>query len=272
MFAHWRNSETVSESAVRNLLFEQLKGHPKMQLVIDRCRNASSSSSKRSSKWLYDKLVEMTEIHQLEDNTVSVEKSLAEMGSSKTNKPTEANANVAKAGKEKEKPDKSKAKAETPKKEEKDSKESKKEQGGKETKDTNRSKDVAAAANATEGTGKGASKSSQDKNDKQQQPYRSKRPCMYFAFDSCTKGEKCQYLHDKKNLYKGPKPAGLKSSADDSAGAATVHAGVGHVVAGAVIGSSVKGASAEGVSCHQAPQTQSKSSQPFAFANQSLQC
>ena len=164
--------------------------------------------------------VRLTEIHQLEDNTVSVEKSLAEMGSSKTNKPTEANANVAKAGKEKEKPDKSKAKAETPKKEEKDSKESKKEQGGKETKDTNRSKDVAAAANATEGTGKGASKSSQDKNDKQQQPDRSKRPCMYFAFDSCTKGEKCQYLHDKKNLYKGPKPAGLKSSADASAGAA----------------------------------------------------
>ena len=44
--------------------------------------------------------VRLTEIHQLEDNTVSVEKSLAEMGSSKTNKPTEANANVAKAGKE----------------------------------------------------------------------------------------------------------------------------------------------------------------------------
>ena len=48
-----------------------------------------------------------------------------------------------------------------------------------------------------------------------------------------------------------------------------VQQGVGHVVAGAVIGSSVKGASAEGVSCRQAPQTQSKSSQPFAFANQS---
>ena len=42
---------------------------------------------------------------------------------------------------------------------------------------------------------------------------------MYFAYDSCVHGEKCEYLHDKNNLYKGPKPR-TKSSA--SAGVAAV--------------------------------------------------
>ena len=34
---------------------------------------------------------------------------------------------------------------------------------------------------------------------------------MYFAFVSCTKGDKCPYLHDKNKLYKGAKsPKDLK--------------------------------------------------------------
>lgn len=45
-------SERPTDSAVSNLLFEQLKSHPKMQLVVDRFRNASSSSSKRTWTWL----------------------------------------------------------------------------------------------------------------------------------------------------------------------------------------------------------------------------
>ena len=44
---------------------------------------------------------------------------------------------------------------------------------------------------------------------------------MYFAFDSCTK-DKCDYLHDKNNLYKGPMPKGLRTPV----GAAAVAAGV----------------------------------------------
>ena len=45
-------SERPTDSAVSNLLFEQLKSHPKMQLAVDRFRNASSSSSKRTWTWL----------------------------------------------------------------------------------------------------------------------------------------------------------------------------------------------------------------------------
>ena len=50
-------SDRPSDSSLRSLLFEQLKSHSKLQLAIDRCRNSSGTSSKRSYLWLYDKLV-----------------------------------------------------------------------------------------------------------------------------------------------------------------------------------------------------------------------
>ena len=46
-----------TDSAMRSLMFEQLKNHPKMALVIDKFRNASSSSSKRTAQWFYEKMV-----------------------------------------------------------------------------------------------------------------------------------------------------------------------------------------------------------------------
>ena len=58
-------------------MFEQLKNHPKMALVIDKFPNASSSSSKRTAQWLYEKMVEVIEIHQFEENTQSVDKNLS---------------------------------------------------------------------------------------------------------------------------------------------------------------------------------------------------
>lgn len=73
-------ADRPSESATRSHLFEQLKNHPKLQLTIDKYRNASSGSSKRSSQWLYDKLVEAIEIHQLEENSTNIEKSLSSIG------------------------------------------------------------------------------------------------------------------------------------------------------------------------------------------------
>lgn len=83
---------------------------------------------------------------------------------------------------------------------------------------------------------------------------RAKLPCMYFAYDSCTKGAKCPYLHDKNNLFKGPKPQALqKSSTSATAGAATVSAGVARVIAGAAGGSTIKGAEAARASCSNAP-------------------
>ena len=72
---------------------------------------------------------------------------------------------------------------------------------------------------------------------------------MYFAFVSCTKGDKCPYLHDKNKLYKGAKPKGLEKNTP--AGSATVHAGVARVLAGTVASSSVVGST--GVCSHSAP-------------------
>ena len=44
-----------------------------MALVIDRFRNASPNSSKRTWPWLYAKLGEIIEIHQLDENVVSID-------------------------------------------------------------------------------------------------------------------------------------------------------------------------------------------------------
>ena len=92
-------SDRPSDSSLRSLLFEQLKSHPKLQLAIDRFRNSSGTSSKRSYLWLYDKLVEAIEIHQLEENTASIEKSLANIATSSK----DANAAPSKPIKEKQK-------------------------------------------------------------------------------------------------------------------------------------------------------------------------
>ena len=78
---------------------------------------------------------------------------------------------------------------------------------------------------------------------------RSKQPCMYFAHNSCTKGDKRPYLHDKNDLYSGPLPKALAKNT--SAGSATVQAGVAKIVSGAVVASSLK--RAEGARSESAP-------------------
>ena len=63
---------------------------------------------------------------------------------------------------------------------------------------------------------------------------------MYYAYNSCSKGASCPYLHDDGNKYSGSKPKGLakKDEPSSSAGAA-------QVIAGAAFASSIKGAKAQ---------------------------
>ena len=74
---------------------------------------------------------------------------------------------------------------------------------------------------------------------------------MYFAFDSCTKGDKCPYLHDKNNLYNGAKPKALAKSTP--AGSATIHACAATIMSGTVAASSVSGVKSQGASSLLAP-------------------
>ena len=55
-----------ADSALRSLLFENLKGHRKLALAIDKFREARSGSSKRTWNWLYQKMEEAIEIEQLD--------------------------------------------------------------------------------------------------------------------------------------------------------------------------------------------------------------
>ena len=206
-------TDRPSDTAIRSLLFEQLKSHPKMQLTIDKFRNASSSSSKRTWTWLYEKLVEAIEIHQLDENTVSIEKSLANIGNKETP------AAPAKQDKDKDKPSKEK-----PKNESKSSKQDKpdKPKDKQPAKSSKESKPSKEDVNAAAAKGKGKGQDDKSKKDKDKDKDKKKQPCMYFGYDSWSRGKDCPYLHDPNNKYQGPKPKGLQKGSSSSAGAATV--------------------------------------------------
>ena len=101
-------AERPTEASIRSLLFEQLKAHPKMQLHIDRFRNASSQSSKRTWKWLYTKMCDVIEISQLEDNADAIDKAFRPKGQANANAAPKAEGESAKTKKEKEKEKKEK--------------------------------------------------------------------------------------------------------------------------------------------------------------------
>lgn len=244
-------TDMPADSALRSLLFENLKSHPKLALSIDKFREAKSGSSKRTWKWLYQKMEEAIEIEQLDENTGHVEKALQSTGGHKVP------ANPAKKDAKEENPSKNPKKEKQPKSEDTKKTEKKEKQ-----KSEKQSKEVPAAPGKGVGKGKGKKGDAKPSNPGNQggkgsaptlsREEKSKQPCMYFAFDACSKGDKCPYLHDKNNMYKGSKPKPLEETT--SAGSATVHAGAARLISGAVAASSVL--RAEGVSSHSAPPTE----------------
>ena len=213
-------NEVPPESSLRSLLFENLKGHPKMMLVI--FRESSAGSSKRTSKWLYQKLTETIEISQMDVNTVSVDKALTAGGHDSKIAGAQGDPKKDKPKKEErpEKPDKK----EKTKKESKNEKSEKKDNSKTSKKAEQESQVDAAAAQKGKGKGKGSKGKPGDKPELTKEQ-KSKLPCMYFAYDSCHKGKDCEFIHDKNNLYKGPKPRTKASgSSSTAAGAATVSA------------------------------------------------
>ena len=241
-------SDRPSESTTRSHLFEQLKNHPKLQLTIDKFRNASAGSSKRSSQWLYSKLIEAIEIYQLEENSTNIEKSLSSIGNkvdvsgnpAKTDKPTKADKDKDKSTKDKsskaDRPDKSKEKQDTSKEKSRSSKD-----------------DVNAAPAKGKGKGKEDKPKKEDKKDKEKD--KKRHPCMYYGYNACTKGDSCPYLHDPNNKYQGPKPKGLQKGSSSSAGAATV-------VAATCLATQVTPAEGLAVSSSKAPQQPEAASSP----------
>ena len=226
-----------SDSALRSLLFESLKGHPKMALSIDKFREAKAGSPKCTWLWLYQKMEEAIEIDQLDEKIGHVEKALQSTGGHTVN-----------AGPSKpEKRKKAKEEKNKPRKDEKSTKEKAKKDEDKSAKSRmeGQKKSQVAKASSAGGTAPGASKGA----GKGSKDDRSKQPCMYFAHNRCTKGDKCPHLHDKNNLYSGPLPKALAKNT--SAGSATVQAGVAKIVSGAVAACSLK--RAEGARSESAP-------------------
>ena len=108
--------------------------------------------------------------------------------------------------------------------------------------------DVQAAAAKGKSSGKGDKKDDKSpKGKKVKEGDRKKLPCMYYAYNSCNKGNECPYLHDPNNLYKGGKPRGLaEKGTSSSAGAATV-------AVATVVASQVQPCSGQDVSRTHAP-------------------
>ena len=78
------------------------------QLHIDRFRNASSQSSKRTWKWLYTRMCDVIEISQLEDDADAIDKALRPKGQANANAAPKAEGESAKTKKEKGKGEKGK--------------------------------------------------------------------------------------------------------------------------------------------------------------------
>ncbi|CAE7029195.1 GIP [Symbiodinium natans] len=256
-------SERPSDNAVRSLLFENLKGRPLMSLHIDRFRNSSSSSSKRTWEWLYGKMVDVVDIAQLEENTASISKALAG-----GNNRVAANAAPKAQAKEKAKPNNGDKSEQDKAKEKKEREKAKKKEKEKETKEKARAAATVATSEAAtpapaapakgKGKGKDKPKSPRAKEEK------AKLPCMFFAYDCCTHGNACEYIHDKNNLYKGPKPRGIKASA----GAATVAAGV--AMASAL--PTAKGSCVEEWQCGNACPSEQESPKAFTTVMTAMAC
>ena len=225
---HWKSFEQSLITSTK-----QLKNHPKMALVIGKFRNASSSSSKRTAQWLYEKMVEVVEIHQLEENTQSVDKNLSQIQRLMLHQTSQTNQGT--------KPQKV---IRIPSHRNLQSLTSLTNLRSLTNLTDKRAKEVDAAAAKGKGKKGDKGKGDKGKGDKGQSPSprltpeeMMKKPCMYFGFNACSKGDQCPYLHDPNNKYSGPKPKGLakKEEASSSAGAA-------QVIAGAAFASSIKGA------------------------------
>ena len=245
-------TERPTDNGIRSLFYEQLKNRPKMMLHIDRYRNSSSTSSKRTWQWLHQKMVEVIEISHLEENSASVDKALSynpNAGKKDDTVPANAANPDKKTKAEKKKEAREAKEKEEKEKERKDKEKEKKKQKEKEKKEKARAaaaaaseaETPAAAAAKAKGGGKGGGNKGTPKSPRTKEE-KAKLPCMFWAYNACTAGDSCEYLHDKGNLYKGPKPRGLKAPA----GAATVLAGA--AFASAIPGSESAPVKAEGSS------------------------
>ena len=145
-----------------------------MALAIDKFRQASPGSRKRTSVWLYGRLTDAIEISQMDVISSSVDKALTAGGEKVSG---------AQAELKRDKPPKQK-----PPKEEKPGKKENKpdKKGDKAGKEKPKKDEVDAAAADSKGKEKGRGK---DKGKKEPltKEEKSKRPCMYFAYDSCRK-------------------------------------------------------------------------------------
>ena len=225
-------SEMHQESALRSMLYENVKHHPLMALAIDKFRSARETSSKRTAKWLMQKTDETIELAQQDENTTFVEKALQTTGGKQV--PANPGKPDKNAKASNEKPDKKSKEEKPPTKKDKEKPDKlKKDQKGQPT-------ESSASVNAAPGPSKGAGKGKKSDSKKQlSKEEKAKEPCMYFAFSSRAKGDKCPYLHDKNNFYKGSKPKSLEKNTP--AGSATVHAGAAKLLAGSMAASSVVG-------------------------------
>ena len=80
------HEEMPQESALRSMLYENVKHHPLMALAIDKFRSAKEGSSKRTSTRLMEKIdetIESIELAQQDENTSFVEKALKTTGGTK---------------------------------------------------------------------------------------------------------------------------------------------------------------------------------------------
>ena len=145
-----------------------------MALAIDKFRSARENSSKRTSKWLMEKIDETIELAQRDENTTFVEKALETTGGKQV--PANPGKPDKNAKASNEKPDK-KSKEEKPqtKKDKEKLDKPKKDRKGQPT-------ESSASVNAAPGPSKGAGKGKKSDSKKQlSKEERAKEPCLQLV-------------------------------------------------------------------------------------------
>ena len=229
------------EATLYNHLLDELEKFTLLHEKVVKSREAPVGSSRRTTKWLWEKVDLLIELDQNRTNRAAFDKKL--QGNPHDIAVTAAPAAAGKTKEKKKETDsKTKSKSEKPKKEKKTKeKESQPNKSSTPRNTPRQGKTEATAAPAQ--TSKGG-KQQQNKGDKKGKSgsltprsaavkkaqdmtpqEKAKTPCIFFPFNAC-KATKCEFLHDKNDLYKGPPPRSVRFSGSSAAAKDKVSANV----------------------------------------------
>ncbi len=200
------DEDLPKDTTLELFLYQQLKQHPKLTSMIDKYESSSLTSHRRSYEWLWTNMLAVITRHKTDANAQAVEKALQSSSSAsvpavpglaeehKGQWQTVESKNKKKK-KKKNKQEVSAAPAPATPQDTQTQKGKKKGKG--KSKGSSTPRNTPRSTNNGNTTPRGTPLTAEEK---------ARSPCMCYAYKMCHAGNDCSFLHDEKNLYKGPAP------------------------------------------------------------------